>query len=187
MELAERLRSDDVTEEAVLAYLLHRSNQIIESGGVAIPLSSYWHHGDLERYRAAAAVWAQDAPPRFALPDLPTMLNTIAGPAGMPQTSFIEDLGSLWNQYADWMAPEGRDPYNGNETPAARRARTARESMARTRARRAGTNPLLEQSKAAHDAYLAACRARKDALAELDRNVREAWAAYEAARDAAKV
>jgi hypothetical protein len=59
MELAERLRSDDVTEEAVLAYLLHRSNQIIESGGVAIPLSSYWHHGDLERYRAAAAVWAQ--------------------------------------------------------------------------------------------------------------------------------
>jgi hypothetical protein len=72
-------------------------------------------------------------------------------------------------------------------TPAARRARIARESMARTRARRAGTNPLLEQSKAAHDAYLAACRARKDALAELDRNVREAWAAYEAARDAAKV
>lgn len=186
MELAERLRTPEATETDVLMYLEERSAQIVVAGGVAIPVNEFWHEGDLERYRAAAAVWAKDAPPRFALPDLPTLLMAVSGPRGMMMTSFMHNLTALWNQYATWMQSEGRDPYRPAEDAKAKRARIARESMARTRARRAGTNPLLEEAKHAHDAYLTACRQRKDVLAELDANVRNTWAAYEAARDAAK-
>lgn len=185
-DLIDRLRGPNGTEEDVLAYLEWRADQITDAGGIVTPFSLYWEPGDLERYRAAAAVWAKNAPPRFALPDLPTLLNGVAGPIGMPHTSFIQDLTHLWDQYAAWMQSEGRDPYRPDEDAKAKRARIARESMARTRARRAGTNPALDVAKTAHDAYLAACRKRKTTLAELDAEVRSAWAAYEAARDAAK-
>lgn len=151
-----------------------------------MPVNHYWAEGDLGKYRTAAAVWAKDAPPRFALPDLPTLLNAVAGPRGMMQTSFMHNLTHLWTQYAAWTQSEGRDPYRPDEDAKAKRARIARESMQRTRARRAGTNPLLEVAKTAHDAYLAACRKRKDTVAELDAEVRRTWAEYEAARDAAK-
>lgn len=186
MELTDKLRTDEATNEDVLAYLQQRCDQITAAGGVAMHIPNFWQFGDLERYRAAAAVWAKDAPPRFALPDLPTLLMAVSGPRGMMMTSFMHNLTALWNQYAAWMQSEGRDPYRPAEDAKAKRARIARESMARTRARRAGTNPLLEESKRAHDLYLTACRQRKQMLEELDANVREAWAAYEAARDAAK-
>lgn len=186
-DLIDRLRTPQATEADVHAYLLQRATEIIAGGGTATNPELYWVEGDLERYRAAAAVWAKDAPPRFALPDLPTLLNGSAGPVGMPHTTFIQDLTRLWEQYAAWTQSEGRDPYRPDEDAKAKRARIARESMQRTRARRAGTNPLLEVAKTAHDAYLAACRKRKDMVAELDAEVRRTWAEYEAARDAAKV
>lgn len=189
-ELIERLRQPDATEDEVLAYLEHRVTNIVGAGGVAMPIDQYWAEGDLERYRAAAAVWVKDAPPRFALPDLPTLLNGISGPVGMPLTSFMDDLTRLWTQYAAWMQSEERDPYHPVEDPKAKRARIARESMARTRARRSSADPelalLLMASKARHDEYLMACRGRKEALEQLDAEVRRTWAAYEEARDAAK-
>jgi hypothetical protein len=189
-DLAAILRTAAATEDDVLTYLQERSQQITDAGGVATPLYIYWQAGDLDRYRAAAAVWAKDAPPRFALPDLPTLLNGVAGPVGMPQTTFLQDLTGLWEQYAAWVQSEGRDPLHAGETSKERRARIARESMARTRARRAGTNPelsaKLEEVRRLHAAYLEACRARKDAIAVHDEDVRCAWAAYELARDAAK-
>lgn len=187
---AERLRTPEATEEDVQVYLAERSQQVLEAGGEATPAETYWRQGDLARYRMCEAVWVSDAPPVCALPDLPTLLNGVAGPRGMTHTTFLHDLGRLWARYAEWMALEGRDPYRAGEAPDRRRARQARESMARTRARRSGADParaaLLEAAKAAHEAYLAACRRRKRVSIALDERVRLAWAAYEAARDAAK-
>jgi len=187
----QHLCSPQATDEDVLDYLAERAAYITEAGGTATALDVYWQPGDLDRYRAAAAVWAKDAPPHFALPELPVLLDGVAGPAGMPTSTFIADLTHCWNRYAAWMASEGRDPAHANETLEERRARKARESMARTRERRAGgTDPerqgKLDAAKTAHDAYLAACRTRATAKEELDAKVREAWAAYELARDNAR-
>ena len=186
MDTAERLRTPDATNDDVLVYLWERCHEITDAGGVATPIDTYWQDGDLERYRAAEAVWAKDAPPRYALPDLPTLLNGVAGPVGMLHTTFMEDLTRLWDQYAAWVQSEGRDPYRAGETAKERRARIARESMRRTRERRTGASPLLDEAKRLHDHYLMACRGRKDALVRLDEEVRRTWAAYEVARDAAK-
>jgi hypothetical protein len=189
-DIAERLRTPQANDEDVLAYLHERSTYIVEAGGIAMSVKQYWQPADLDRYRMCAAIWAKDAPPRFALPDLPTMLNGIAGPAGGMQTTFEQDLTALWYRYAEWMQAEGRDPYNPEESARQRTARRARESMARTRERRGGKDPvkvaLLEEAKRLHDDYLAACRRRKEALVVLDEDVRCAWDAYEQARDAAK-
>lgn len=189
LELEARLRGPEATEEDVLAYIRHRSAAITGGGGISMAERLYWQEGDLERYRAAAAIWIKDAPPRFALPDLPTLLNGVAGPVGMHQTSFIHDLTHLWEQYAAWMASEGRDPLRPEETGRQRAARRARESMARTRERRGSDDPdrraQLEHVRQLYDDYLAACRRRKEAVAVLDAEVRAADAAYKAAKEAA--
>lgn len=184
MDIEERLRTAP-TEEDVLAYLGERSRQITDAGGQAAPVEVYWRPGDLDKFLAARAVWAEDAPPRFAL-DLPALLNGIAGPVGSPQTTFTGDLTRLWEGYAWWMQSEGRDPMRPRESREERRARVARESMARTRARRRGDAPELEEAKRLYDAYIEACRARREALARLDDDVSRTWAAYKTARDAAK-
>lgn len=178
-------------ERVVLEYLEEHSAYVTDAGGVAMPIEQFWQPGDLARYRAAQAAWATDAPPRYALPELTTLLRGVAGPAGLPQTTFLDDLTALWTRYAAWMASEGRDPTRPAETQQERRARVARESMRRTRARRsADTDPehvaLLEAARVAHEHYLMACRGRREAVERLDAEVRRTWAAYEAARDAAR-
>lgn len=178
----EHLDSPEATNEDVRIYLEERSEYITGAGGVAIPIDQFWAEGDLDRYRQAAAIWAKDAPPRFALPDLSTMLNAVAGPAGMMQTSFMHNLTHLWEGYAAWMQSEGRDPLRPEEDAKSRRARIARESMQRTRAARAGTDPKAAELKRLHGVYMDACRKRKEVTATLDAEVRAAWGAYEAAK-----
>lgn len=184
------LASAQATDEDVLDYLLERSEYIKAQGGTATPLDVYWQEGDLDRYRAAQAAWATDVPNTMALPDLPTLLNGVAGPAGMPHTTFIADLTAIWNRYAAWMQNEGRDLEHPNETPRERSLRKARDSVARSRERRTTEDParlaVLNARKDAYDEYLAACRERQRVVSEQNFLVAEALRRFEVAKLASK-
>lgn len=186
IEQREHLNSPNATEQDVVAYILEHQQYIISQGGKAIPIEQYWQAGDLERYRAAKAAWATDAPPRWALPDLASLLKGCAGGQSENLWPFMRYLEHMWSNYSAWMASQKRDVNYPNETPNQRRTRKARESMARSRERNgdasAQRKEQLEETKRLYDAYIDACRERRRINEEQSELVAQAKARYDEAR-----
>jgi len=188
MPTLQQLNTDPTcTERDALDYATEWSAVGAAAGGVPMPLDQFWAAGDLDRYRAAAAWWPADAPPRWQLAPLGTMLQGIVNAPGAEPWSFVRRLTHQWQRCREWLVAEGRDPALPNEDPAERRRRLGRESVARHRATAkaaAGGSPEACRLRDLHATYMAACAARRAAYDEHTPAVDAAKAAWEAAKAA---
>jgi hypothetical protein len=183
-ERMDRLDADpDVTEGQVLIALQERVDDMRVHGAGVLDPEEFWQLGDLERYRAARAWWPRDAPPQCALPTLRELCMTIAGGAGTTPLPFMSALTILWERCVRWLADEGRNLEDPNESKEERRRRLGREAVRRHRelSRAQATNPAADRAKSLHAAYIEACRARKAAYDAATPAVEAARAAWEAA------
>lgn len=187
--LLDKLNNDPATTEAdVLAYLAERVAWGRQAGGTTLPPDQFWQPGDLARYRAAAAWWPADAPPRFQLSPLGSMCGSIVTGAGMEVWPFMRLLTHRWEQCRTWLESEGRNVGQPNETKEERRRRLGREATARSRANKAAAehSPELAERQRLHAAYIEACRVRKAAVQAAHDEHTPAVDAAKAAWDASK-
>jgi hypothetical protein len=184
MELLDAVPLDAVNDGLVLAALEERRAEMVELGGVAMPLDQFWGPADLPTYRQAAGWWPVDAPQSCALPTLRELCLHVAGPAGATLLPAARVLALMGERCVKWLEEEGRNIADPNESAEDRRRRLGREAVARHRAltREAASNPSADRVRALYSAYIAACRARKAAYDAATPVVEAARVAWEAAR-----
>ncbi len=180
------LSLDEVTDAHILAALLERIEEM--HGYPHMDPAVFWTPETLGSYRAAAAWWPNDAPRIVALPLLSDLVFQVAGNTNRQELTAFQLLVSASQRCQEWLVSEGRDPANPNETKAEAQRRKAALAMRASRdlARAAATNPQAARVKELHGAYMAACKARKDALtathAHHDPLVKTAMDAWHAAK-----
>lgn len=188
--LTEKLNYDpQATEADVLEYLHQLLSDGKAQGAATMPIAQFWQPGDLAQYRAAEAWWPHDAPSVLRCPPIPFLCKGIAQHPPLYPETFMQRLTDSAKRVSAWLAAEGKDVANPNETGPERRARKARERQAAWRARQSkDTDPerklLLDAKHEAYQAYLSACAERKRISAEQDELVRSALAVWEAAKAA---
>lgn len=159
---------DQVTNEDIHAAYLDKLGQQ-PTGVTGLLPDIFWTAGDLQLYKDAAEWWPHDAPTALALPTITELFPYSMGPEGASKKSASEVLNMLGFKCVAWLQSEGRDPARPNETKQQAQRRRAAEAMQRSRqlTRAANTNPAAARVKALHAAYIAACKARKDAIANV--------------------
>lgn len=174
------IRNKPPTEDITLQDIcicIEAAQEVCSQEGWTRDIATFWQDSDLQHLNDARRWWRREK-----LPDFAQIIYTYGHPMNDEQT-FLSLLTKMANGHAMWLAQQGIDTTNPNETKEDRKARLNRERVNRHRAlkREESNQPPAspEKSEALAAAIEAVRQLRKDrdvAMAPFEEAAREAHA-----------